>query len=109
MPVAGAATVRVMRGEDKGTEGRSRVFRKTGRVTVEGINNREAASQGAKGRGDERDPSIAAPITFNVMLLDPKKGMPKRSKRSHRRDGTKERISAKSGEAIPPHALSEDE
>ena len=32
-------TVRVMRGEDKGQEGKVlRVFTKTGRVTVEGIN-----------------------------------------------------------------------
>ena len=39
MPVTKGDSVRVMRGEDKGKEGKVlRVFTKTGRVTVEGIN-----------------------------------------------------------------------
>ena len=39
MPVTRGDTVRVMRGEDKGKEGKIlRVYTKTGRITVEGIN-----------------------------------------------------------------------
>jgi hypothetical protein len=39
MPITKGDTVRVMRGEDKGKEGKVlRVFTKTGRITVEGIN-----------------------------------------------------------------------
>ena len=39
MPVTRGDTVRVLRGEDKGKEGKVlRVFSKTGRVTIEGIN-----------------------------------------------------------------------
>ena len=43
-----------------------------------------------------------APIhASNVMLLDPKSGNPTRTRRQIDEDGTKERISVKSGEAIP--------
>src|SRR5919205_802202 len=72
-------TVRVMRGEDKGKEGKIlRVDRKTGRV------------------------DFPAPIAAsNVMLLDPKTGAPTRTRRRLDADGTKERISVKSGDAIP--------
>ncbi|MBL8961267.1 MAG: 50S ribosomal protein L24, partial [Gemmatimonadetes bacterium] len=37
----------------------------------------------------------------NVMLLDPKSGKPTRVKHRIDADGTKERIAAKSGDAIP--------
>jgi large subunit ribosomal protein L24 len=43
-----------------------------------------------------------APIhSSNVMLLDPKSGNPTRTRRRIDEDGTKERISVKSGDAIP--------
>lgn len=103
MPVSKGDTVRVMRGEDKGKEGKIlRVFRKTGRVTVEGIN---IVKRHRKARRAEEQSGIIdmpAPIHHsNVMLLDPRKGTPTRSRRRIDADGTKERISAKSGEAIP--------
>ena len=45
---------------------------------------------------------MEAPIhSSNVMLLDPKSGEPTRVRRRIDTDGTKERLSAKSGEAIP--------
>jgi large subunit ribosomal protein L24 len=45
---------------------------------------------------------MPAPIHHsNVMLLDPKSGAPTRVRRRIDDDGTKERISAKSGDAIP--------
>ena len=103
MPVSRGDTVRVMRGEDKGKEGKIlRVFTKTGRVTVEGIN---IVKKHRKARRAEEQSGIIempAPIHHsNVMLLDPKSGSPTRVKARIDDDGTKERLAAKSGEAIP--------
>jgi large subunit ribosomal protein L24 len=96
-------TVRVVRGDDKGKEGKIlRVYPKTGRVTVEGIN---IVKRHRKARRAEEQSGIIdfpAPIhASNVMLLDPKKGVPTRTRRRIDEDGTKERIAVKSGEAIP--------
>jgi large subunit ribosomal protein L24 len=103
MPVSRGDTVRVMRGEDKGKEGKVlRVFPKTGRLTVEGIN---IVKKHRKARRAEEQSGIIempAPIHHsNVMLLDPKSGKPTRTKARIDEDGTKERLAAKSGEAIP--------
>jgi large subunit ribosomal protein L24 len=96
-------TVRVMRGEDKGKEGKViRVFLKTGRVLVEGIN---LVKMHRKARTAEEQSGIReapAPVhSSNVMLLDPKSGRPTRTKSRIDEDGTKERVSAKNGEPIP--------
>lgn len=96
-------TVRVMRGEDKGKEGKVlRVFRKTGRVTVEGVN---LVKRHRKARRPEEQSGIieqVAPIhASNVMLLDPKSGSPTRVRVRTNDDGTKERLAVKSGDAIP--------
>jgi|SRR5499426_3591093 len=96
-------TVRVMRGDDKGKEGKIiRVFPKTGRVTIEGVNivkkHRRART------ADEQSGIVEMPAPVhasNVMLLDPKGGAPTRTRRQIDEDGTKERIAVKSGEAIP--------
>ncbi len=103
MPITKGDTVRVLRGEDKGKEGKVlRIFTKTGRVTVEGIN---IVKRHRKARSAEEQSAIIempAPIHHsNVMLLDPKSGAPTRTRRQVDADGTKERISAKSGDAIP--------
>jgi large subunit ribosomal protein L24 len=103
MPVGRGDTVRVMRGEDKGKEGKIlRVYPKTGRITVEGIN---IVKKHRKARRAEEQSGIIempAPIHHsNVMLLDPKSGAPTRVKARIDEDGTKERLAAKSGEAIP--------
>ena len=103
MPVSRGDTVRVMRGEDKGKEGKIlRVFTKTGRVTVEGIN---IVKKHRKARRAEEQSGIIempAPIHHsNVMLLDPKSGQPTRVKARIDEDGTKERLAVKSGQAIP--------
>ena len=95
-------TVRVMRGEDKGKEGKViRVYPKTGRITVEGVN---IVKRHRKARRPEEQSGIfdmPAPVhASNVMLLDPKSGAPTRTKRRIDDDGTKERISIKSGDAI---------
>jgi large subunit ribosomal protein L24 len=96
-------TVRVMRGDDKGKEGKIiKVFLKTGRVTVDGVN---MVKRHRRARTAEEQSGIVefpAPIhASNVMLLDPKSGNPTRTRRRIDEDGTKERISVKSGDAIP--------
>ena len=96
-------TVRVLRGDDKGAEGKVlKVFTKTGRVLVEGINivkkHRRARTAEEEGGIREMEAPIAA---SNVMLLDPKTGAPTRVRARTDKDGTKERVSAKSGDTIP--------
>jgi len=96
-------TVRVMRGEDKGKEGKVlRVFRKTARVTVDGVN---VVKRHRKARRPEEQSGIIehpAPIhSSNVMLLDPQSGRPTRVRVRVDEDGTKERLAVKSGEPVP--------
>ena len=96
-------TVRVMRGEDKGKEGKVlRVFLKKGRATVEGVN---IVKRHRKARRPEEQGGIIempAPVHLsNLMLLDPKTGEPTRVRARIDDDGTKERVSVKSGDAIP--------
>ena len=103
-------TVRVMRGEDKGKEGKVlRVFLKSGRVLIEGVN---MVKMHRKARTAEEQSGIReAPASIhssNVMLLDPKSGRPTRTRarfdtdvsRVERRR-TKERVSVRNGEPIP--------
>jgi large subunit ribosomal protein L24 len=100
--VAKGDSVRVMRGEDAGKEGKvQRVYPKTGRIVVEGVNivkrHRKAR------RADEQSAIIDFPAPIhasNVMLLDPKSGDPTRTRARIDEDGTKERVSVKSGEPI---------
>jgi large subunit ribosomal protein L24 len=104
-------TVRVMRGEDKGKEGKVlRVYLKTGRVLIEGINlvkmHRKARTADEESGIREAPASVHA---SNVMLLDPKSRTPTRTRtvitttdgthQEQRR--TKERVSVRNGEAIP--------
>jgi large subunit ribosomal protein L24 len=96
-------TVKVVRGDDKGHVGKViRVYRKTGRVVVDGANivKRHRKARSAEEQGGIVD--FPAPIhASNVMLLDPKSDLPTRTRRRIDADGTKERLSVKSGEAIP--------
>ena len=94
--------VRVVRGDDKGKEGKVlRVYRKTGRVVIEGIN---IVKKHRKARGPEEQSGIIempAPMAAsNVMLIDPKSGEPTRVRRRIDADGTKERVSVKRGDTI---------
>src|SRR5579863_8579419 len=71
-------TVRVMRGEDKGKEGKIiRVYRKTGRVVVEGVNVVKRHRRAQRAEEQSGIMEFPAPIhASNVMLLDPKSGTP---------------------------------
>lgn len=96
-------TVRVMRGDDKGKEGKVlQVYPKTGRIKVEGVN---IVKKHRRARTAEEQSAIiqmAAPFhASNVMLLDSKTGQPTRTRAAVRKDGSKDRVGVKSGEAIP--------
>jgi len=103
LPVSKGDTVRIVRGEDKGRDGKVlRVFPKTGRITVEGINMVKKHRKARRAEEQSAIIDLPAPIHHsNVMLLDPKDGKPTRVRRRVDADGTKERISSRSGEAIP--------
>jgi large subunit ribosomal protein L24 len=103
MHVTKGDTVRVMRGEDAGKEGKViRVFPKTGRVTIEGINIVKRHRKARRAEEQSQIMEMPAPVHHsNVMLLDPKTGEPTRVRRRIDDDGTKERISVKSDDAIP--------
>ena len=101
--VVAGDSVRVVRGEDKGKEGKViRVYPKTGRVVIEGVNMVKRHRRARRPEEQSGIIDMPAPIhASNVMLLDPKSGEPTRVRRRIDADGTKERISAKSGDAIP--------
>lgn len=95
-------TVRVMRGDDKGKEGKVlRVFTKKNRVVVQGVNivkkHRRARTAEEQGGIQEVEAPIAA---SNVMLIDPKSGAATRVRSRTDKDGTRERVSVKSGDTI---------
>jgi large subunit ribosomal protein L24 len=102
MNVTKGDTVRVISGDFAGKEGKIiRVFPKTGRVVIEGLNmvkkHRRATQQ-----TDGGIISFEAPLHHSkVMLLDPKSGEPTRVKYQKDKDGTVERLSVKSGLPIP--------
>jgi large subunit ribosomal protein L24 len=96
-------TVQVMRGKDKGKTGKvMRVFLKTGRVLVEGMNMVKRHTRATRPEETGGIIEKAAPIAVsNVMLIDPKTGKPTRIRARIDTDGTKERVSVKSGDVIP--------
>jgi large subunit ribosomal protein L24 len=103
MHFAKGDTVRVISGDDRGKEGRVlEVDRKAFRVTIEGVN---LVKKHQRARTPEQQSEIitkAAPIAASkVMLLDPKSGRPTRVRRRRDKDGTIERIAARSGQPIP--------
>ena len=103
MRVSKGDTVRVMRGDDRGKEGKVlRIFPKTGRVLVEGVN---IVKKHRKARtADEQSGIVEAPAAMhasNLMLIDAKSGEPTRTKARIDSDGTKERVGVRSGEPIP--------
>jgi len=107
MAVTKGDTVRVMRGDDKGKEGKViRVHLKTGRVTIEGLNMVKKHRRASRAEEQSGIIEMPAPLAVsNVMLLDPKSGKPTRVRTRvdvdpKTKERTKERVSAKSGEPI---------
>ena len=103
MSITSGDVVRVVSGDDKGKEGRVlRVDRKRRRLAVEGVKivkrHKKAQSEGEEGGIIEFPALIDA---SNVMLIDPKSGEPTRIRHKRDKDGVAERISVKSGQAIP--------
>jgi large subunit ribosomal protein L24 len=96
-------TVKVVRGDDKGKTGKVlRIYAKTGRVTIEGVNIVKKHRKARKAEEQSQIMEMPAPVhASNVMLVDPKSGDPTRVRTRVDADGTKERISSKSGDAIP--------
>jgi large subunit ribosomal protein L24 len=102
MRITKGDTVQVLSGDDKGKRGKVlRVFPKTGRITIEGVNiitKHMRASQTTEAGIVKRE----APIHHSkAMLIDPSTGEPTRVRRQQDADGTVERISVKSGVAMP--------
>ena len=95
--------VRVIRGNYAGTEGTVlRVIRELNQVVVEGVNRRTKHVRPSQENQEGGRISFEAPIhASNVMLIDPTSGEPSRTRRKTLKDGTKERISTKSGNPIP--------
>ena len=94
--------VRVMTGEDAGTEGTViRVLPKRGKVVVEDVN---VVTKHKRGTQTDEGGIIHYPEAIdvsNVMLLDPKTGEPTRVRRQKDKDGSVERLSKRSGQPIP--------
>lgn len=95
--------VQVMRGSDRGKTGKvMRVFLKKGRVLVEGINIVKRHTRATRPEETGGIIEKPAPVALsNVMLIDPKTGKATRIRARIDTDGTKERVSVKSGDVIP--------
>ena len=95
--------VRVIRGNFAGMEGTVlRVIPKDYRVVVEGVNLRKRHMRPTPENPEGGIVTFEAPIhASNVMLIDPTTGEPTRVRMRVGKDGTKERISVRSGNPIP--------
>lgn len=103
MPITKGDLVQVVSGEHAGQRARViRVHRKTGRVTLDGVNLVKKHVRAQAAGGESGIIEKPAPIHHsNVMLIDPKTGEPTRMRRRLDKDGTVERIAVKSGQSIP--------
>jgi large subunit ribosomal protein L24 len=95
--------VQVVAGDHKGKRAKVlRVHRKSGRVTLDGVNLVKKHLRANNPGGESGIIERPAPIHHsNVMLIDPKTGEPTRVRRQKDKDGTLERIAVKSGQSIP--------
>src|SRR2546425_2882761 len=90
--VAKGDTVRVIRGEYRGKEGKVlHVHPKRFRVVIEGVNVVKKHKRATTPQGESGIIEFPAPISAaNVMLLDPKSGQPTRVRRRRDKDGRSE-------------------
>ncbi len=95
--------VKVIRGNFRDQEGTVlRIMREKGRLVVEGVNMRKRHERPSQANPDGGIVTFEAPIhVSNVMLIDSASGDASRIRMRVEADGTKERISVKSGNPIP--------
>ena len=95
--------VQVLSGNYKGVQGTVlRVIPAKNRVVIEGVNMRKKHQAPSQESPEGGIVSIHAPIhVSNVMLIDPTTNEPTRVRARLDADGTKERISVRSGNPIP--------
>jgi large subunit ribosomal protein L24 len=94
--------VRVIRGNYAGQEGTVlRVLTKENRVVIEGVNMRKRHMRPTQANPEGGIVTFEAPIhASNVMLLDAD-GQPTRIRQRVDTDGTKERVSVRTGNPVP--------
>ncbi len=95
--------VRIIAGNYKGATGQIlRVIPAANQVVVEGVNVRKRHQRPSPQNPEGGIVSFEAPINAsNVMLVDPTIGEPTRTRVRIDKDGTKERISVRTGNPIP--------
>ena len=95
--------VKVIRGNFRDSEGTVlRILPDQDRVVVEGVNMRKRHERPTQDNPEGGIITFEAPIHIsNVMLVDPAGGEASRIRLRMEADGTKERISTKSGHPIP--------
>ena len=95
--------VRVIRGNHRDSEGNVlRTIPGKDQVVVEGVNMRKRHERPTQDNPEGGIITFEAPIHIsNVMLVDPAGGDASRTRLRVEADGTKERISTKSGNPIP--------
>ena len=95
--------VKVIRGNHRDAEGTVlRLLPGSDRVVVEGVNMRKRHERPTQDNPEGGIITFEAPIHIsNVMLMDPAGGDASRTRLRVEADGTKERISTKSGNPIP--------
>ena len=103
MAVRKGDRVRVLRGNEAGKEGTVlRVDREKNRVVIEGVNLRKRHRKPSAVDPEGGIVSFEAPVhASNVMLLDPANSEPTRVRSGRGKDGSRERVSVKSGKVIP--------
>jgi len=94
--------VKVISGNHRGQEGTVlRVEREKNRVVVEGVNVRKRHRKPSAQNAEGGIISFEAPVhASNLMLIDPGTGEPARVRRRVGKDGTKERVSVRSGNVV---------
>lgn len=95
--------VKVISGNHKGQEGVVlRVEPEKNRVVIEGVNMRKRHMKPSQVSPEGGIVQFEAPVhASNVMLLDPTTGEPTRVRAGVGEDGKRQRISVRSGNAIP--------